>query len=119
MVLVGAVAKFYALEQLIGYVRIARRRQEGRKPIEAGHDAVADRICRDMTGPAQNRWHAETAFHDCSLALRKRRCSTIGPGEDFGAVVGAEDDDSIVIQAEVLELLHHQADVIIELSHTG
>ena len=65
------------------------------------------------------RGHAEAALEDCSLGLRERRLTAIGPGEDFGAIVGGEDDDGVVVHAHVLELLHHQADVVIELGHAG
>ena len=46
-------------------------------------------------------------------------CPAIGPGEDLGAVVGREDDDGVVVLAHVLELLHDEADVVIELGHAG
>ena len=72
-----------------------------------------------MARPAKERGHAEAALEDCSLGLRERRLTAIRPGEDFGAVVGGEDDDGVVVHAHVLELLHHQADVVIELGHAG
>ena len=119
MVLVGLVAELHALEQLVGDVRIAGGVKEGREPVHAGEDAVLHGIRRDMAGPAQDAGHAEAAFHDRPLALRERRLPAIGPGEDFRAVVGGEDDDGVVIHAHVLEMLHHQADVVIELGHAG
>ena len=70
-------------------------------------------------GQRSDARHAEAAFHDCSLALRERRRSAIGPGEEFGAVVGGEDDDGVIVHAHVLEILHHQGDVVIELGHAG
>src|SRR6266568_4662687 len=70
-----------------------------------------------MAGPAQDARYAETALHDRPFALRERSRSAIGPGEDFGAIVGGEDDDGVSINTEVLELLHDQADVVIELGH--
>src|SRR5207249_11068464 len=72
-----------------------------------------------MAGPAYHRRHAKAALEDGPFALCERRLSAIGPSEDFGAVVGGEDDDGVVILAHVLELLHHQTDVIIELGHAG
>ena len=65
------------------------------------------------------RRSAEATFHDRALALRERRLSAVRPGEDFGAIVGGEDDDGVVVHAHVLELLHHDADVVIELRHAG
>jgi hypothetical protein len=51
--------------------------------------------------------------------LRERCLTAIGPGEDFGAVIRGEDHDGVVVDADVLEFLHHQADVVIELGHAG
>ena len=53
------------------------------------------------------------------LLPRERRLSAVRPGEDFGAVVGGEDDDGVVVDAHVLELLHHRADDVVELRHAG
>ncbi len=72
-----------------------------------------------MTGPAQDRRHAEAALEDRALGLREGRLTAIGPGEHLGAVVGGEQHDGVVVFAHGLELLHHQADVVIELSHAG
>ena len=119
MVLVSPVAELHALEQLVGDVRVAGGGEEGGEPVQAGEDAVLHRVRRDMAGPAQDARHAEAAFHDRPFALRERRRSAIGPGEEFGAVVGREDDDGVVVLAHVLELLHHEADVVIELGHAG
>ena len=110
---------FHALQQFVGDVRIAGGGEEGRQPVQAGEDAVLHRVRRHMAGPAQDAGHAEAAFEDGSLGLRERRLTAIGPGEDFGAVVGGEDDDGVVVLAHVLELLHHQADVVVELGHAG
>src|SRR4029079_16460895 len=63
--------------------------------------------------------YAEATFHDGALALRERRLSAIGPGEDLGAVVGGKDHDGVVIDAHLLELVHHDADVVVELRHAG
>ena len=72
-----------------------------------------------MARPAKERRHAEAALEDCSLGLCERRLTAIGPGKDLGAVVGGEDDDGVVVHAHVLELLHHQTNVVIELGHAG
>ena len=70
-------------------------------------------------GQRSSAGHAEAAFQDRSLGLRERRLTAIGPGKHLGAVVGGEDDDGVVVDPQVLELLHHQADVIVELGHAG
>ena len=69
--------------------------------------------------PADHGRGAIAAFQDRALALRERCLSAIGPGEDLGAVVGGEDDNGIVVDTHVLELLHQQADVVVELRHAG
>src|SRR5206468_5593015 len=119
MVLVSPVAEFYTLKQLVSDVRVARGCEEGREPVETGEDAVLHGVCRNVSGPAQDARHAEATFHDRPFALRERRRSAIGPGEEFGAVVRREHDDRVVILAHVLELLHHEANVVIELGHAG
>ena len=103
----------------LGDVRVAGGGEEGREPVQAGQDAVLHRVRRDVAGPADDARHAEAAFHDRPFALRERRRSAIGPGEEFGAVVGREDDDGVVVLAHVLELLQHQTDVVVELGHAG
>ena len=42
-----------------------------------------------------------------------------GQVKSFGAVVGGEDDDGVVVLAHVLELLQDEADVVVELGHAG
>ena len=37
----------------------------------------------------------------------------------LGAVVRGKDHDRVVVDAEVLQILHHQPDVVIELGHAG
>ncbi len=51
--------------------------------------------------------------------LRERRRAAVRPGEHFGAVVGGEDDDGVIVHAHVLELLHDRADDVVELGHAG
>src|SRR4029079_16992312 len=113
--LVGPVTDLFALLQLLGNVRVAGRCQEGRKPVQTGNDAVFDLAGRDLARPTDHARYAEATFHDGAFALRERRLSAIRPGEDLGAVVGGEDHDGVVVHAHVLELLHHEADVVIEL----
>src|SRR5439155_9625602 len=83
MILVSPVAEFHTLEQLVGDIRVAGRIEEGGEPIQAGEDAVLNRVRRHMAGPAQDCRHAETAFEDRTLGLRERRRPAIGPGEAF------------------------------------
>jgi len=50
MVLVRLVTEFYALEELVLYVRIAGGRDKGREPVHAGKDSVLDRPGLDVSG---------------------------------------------------------------------
>jgi len=67
-----------------------------------------------MTG--QRRMHGTRKPPSMTVPLLcGTACAAHRASEEFGAVVGAEDDDGGVVQAKVLELLHHQTDVVIEL----
>src|SRR5258705_10682579 len=119
MTFVGRVADLLALLQLLDNVRVTSRRKEGRKPVEPGDDAVLDLARRHLAWPADHRRHAEAAFKYRALALREWSLSAVRPGEDLGAVVGSEDHDGAVIDAHILELLHHDTDIVVELRHAG
>src|SRR4051794_28589360 len=110
MTLVGHVADLLSLLQLFDDVRVTGRRKEGRKPVEPGNDAVLDFARRHLARPADHRRHAESALQYRALALREWRLPAIGPGEDLGAVVSGEDYDGVIIDAQIFELLHHDAD---------
>src|ERR1035438_5023856 len=107
MVLVGPVTDRFTFQQLVGDVRITGCGNECRQPVQAGEDAVLDGVRRHMTGPASETGHAEAAFEDRSLGLRERRLPAIGPGKDFGTVIGGEDDNGVLILANVLQLFYH------------
>ncbi len=119
MVFICRIPEFHALEQLIGDVRIAGGGEEGREPIHAREDTVLDGIGGDMAGPAEEARNAEAAFIDRAFALREWGHTAIRPGEQFGAVVGGKDDNGVFVFTDVLEMLHHQTDIIIELGHAG
>src|SRR5207244_6853271 len=93
MVLISPVAEFHTLKQLIGYVRVASSSEERGKPVQAGENAVLNRVCQNVPGPAQDARHAETAFEDRAFALCERCGAAIRPCEEFGAVVRGEDND--------------------------
>src|SRR4030095_15532213 len=90
--LVGPVTDLFALLQLLGNVRVAGRRQEGRKPVQTGNDAVLDLAGRHLARPTDHAGYAEATFHDGAFALREQRLSAVRPREDFGALVGGEDE---------------------------
>src|SRR5580692_3605868 len=41
------------------------------------------------------------------------------PSGQVKTSVGREHDDGVVVDAQVLELLHHQTDIVVELRHAG
>ena len=49
--------------------------------------------------------------HDGAFGGFERRHAAIGPGEDFRAVVGGEDDDGVVGFADVVQVLQQRTDV--------
>src|SRR4051794_10502623 len=102
MYLVGPVADFLTLFQLLNDVRVAGCGQESREPIQPGDNAVLDLASRHLTRPADHRRRAEAALHNRALALRERRLSAVRPRKDFGTIVGGEDDDGVVVDTHVL-----------------
>ena len=96
VVLVGPVAELDAFEELLGDVWIARRRGKRRQPVEPGEQAVLHRARLDLARPAGDARHAEPALEYRAFGGAERRHAAIGPGEDFGAVVGRENDDGVV-----------------------
>ena len=115
--LVSPTANLLALEKLVGDVRVASRRDERWEPVQPGYDAILDLARRHLTGPADDHRHAEAAFEGCSFTPSKRGLATIGPGEVLGAVIRAERQDGVVIEAVVLDVLHDRADDVVELRH--
>ena len=90
---------------MVDEVRLARGGGEGRDQVLMGTDVVNHLAGFDHAGPADERRHAEGAFPVGGLLALERRSATIGPGEDFGAVIGGIDDDGVIGDAEVVELL--------------
>ena len=106
-----------ALLHLVDEVRLARGGGESGDQVLVGTDVVDHLPGFDHAGPADERRHAEGAFPVGRLLALERRGAAIGPGEDFGAVVGGVDDDGVVGDAEVVELLEKLADVPVVLDH--
>src|SRR3974390_3493680 len=119
MVLVGAVADLLALQELLRDVWIACCRNQRGQPIQAGENTVLDGARLDSARPAGNARNPEAAFKYRALGGAERRHSAIGPGKNFGAVVGREDADVCVRGANIVEGLEQIADAIVELRHSG
>src|SRR5262249_35650605 len=45
--------------------------------------------------------------------------AAVGPREVFGTVVGGKADDRVVVDTQILDLLHHRTDDVVELRHAG
>src|SRR5262245_25009348 len=109
MVLVGPVAELYAVQQLLGAVRIARCGHEGREPIEAGEDSVLDCARLDLARPTDDARYAEAALADRAFGVLERRHPTVRPSEHLRAVVRGEDDDGVVGLADIVEMFQQGA----------
>ena len=107
----GLAVGLVALHHLGDEVGLARGGGERGDQIFMGADIVDHLPGFDHAGPADERRHAEGAFPASGLLALKRRRATIGPGEDFGAVVAGVNDDGVVGDAEVVELLEKLADM--------
>src|ERR1700720_1249400 len=72
-----------------------------------------------MARPAKEAGHAESPLENGSLRLRERGLAAIWPREDFCSVVRGEYADGVLVLADVLQLLHPNADVVVQLRHPG
>src|SRR4051812_43001060 len=96
MVLLGRSAEIYAPEQLAGDIWVPRCRQEGRIPVEAGHDAVFDRAGLHLSGPANHGRHTKAAVTHRAFGVLEWRHAAVWPGEHLGPIVRSEHDDRVV-----------------------
>src|SRR3974390_2308994 len=115
MVLVGAVADLLALQELLRDVWIACCRNQRGQPIQAGENTVLDGARLDSARPAGNARNPEAAFKYRALGGAERRHSAIGPGKNFGAVVGREDVDGVVGDGNIIEVLEMISNAIVEV----
>ena len=79
---------------------------------------IVDGVGLDYARPANNRRHTIPAFPIGRLLAAERRRAAVRPTHDLGAVVGREDDDGVVGDAEIVELLEQLPDIAVELDHT-
>ena len=89
------------------------------QPVERREDVVLDRPGLDVPRPADDRRSAHAAFPGVHLRALERGDAAVREGERLGAVVGREHDDRVVELAHVLELLEHEADIVVHLLHAG
>src|SRR5215468_182869 len=117
--LVSGSAELRALLEIVDDVGVARRGHEGGQPIEPRDDAVLDPARGNTARPADDARHPEAPFEPRALAACERRLASVRPRKVLGAVVGAEGDDGVVIEAVILHVLHDGADDVVELRHAG
>src|SRR5208337_3118745 len=119
MVLIRPVTELYALEELVLYVRIAGRSEESGVPVHAGKDSVLDRSRLDVSGPARDARHAESAFINGAFGIAKRRHTAVRPSKRLGTIVGGEDENGVVRLAHIIHCLHERTDTIVHFRHCG
>ena len=96
-------------ESFIGDVRISCRREQGREPI-GKPEKIRSRPCPAGPCPASERCAGtrKPPFIDRALGGPEWSHAAVGPsqGEHLRAVIGREDDDGVVGDAEIVEGLH-------------
>src|SRR6516225_619632 len=71
-----------------------------------------------MAGPAQDARHAETTLQNRSFGLSERSLPAIGPSKHFCTIIRCEHHTRILFFSTVLQFVQHDANVVIQLSHT-
>ena len=117
VVLEGLAAGRVSLKELLLHIRNARGREERGHPILVGHDLVVDRAGLEHAGPTGEGGHAHTALPGRALLAVERGVAAVGPRHDLSAVIGREQDDRVVGDAEVVQLLQQPPDDVVELHH--
>src|SRR5262249_49340762 len=69
--------------------------------------------------PEDHRRGAAAAFPGLAFLALEWGHATVREADRLGAVVGGEDDDSVVGLAHVVDFLQHEANVIVHLLHAG
>ena len=114
----GIVAGLDLLLQPIA-LRAAGNVHEGGQPVQGREDVVLDRSRLDVARPADDQGCTHAAFPGGQLAAREGRGAAVGVGDRLGTVVGGEHDDGVVELAHRLQLVEHEADVVVHLLHAG
>src|ERR1700733_11795037 len=72
-----------------------------------------------MTWPTDNQGSAVAALPGFTLSPLEGCDAAVGEADRFGTVVGGEDHDRVIELAHVFQLLENDADVVVQLLHTG
>src|SRR5262249_18119354 len=92
----GLIADLLPGLQFIDDVRIARRRHEGREPVEPGDYTILNLARRHLARPANDRRHAEAALIHGALCGAERSHAAVRPSEHLRTVISGEHDDGVV-----------------------
>src|SRR5262245_27141200 len=117
MVLIRPIAELYALQQLLGDIRIAGSGAEGWEPVEPGENSILDCARLHMARPTDDARHPEAALITRSFSPFEWRHAAVRPGEHLRAVVGCEYNDGIVSLPNIIQMLQERANGIIHLRH--
>src|ERR1700722_15267605 len=72
-----------------------------------------------MTWPTDDEGSAVAALPSLTLLTLERCHAAVGEADRFGTVVSGEDHDRVIKLAHVFQLLEDDADVVVQLLHTG
>src|SRR5437667_4704366 len=106
-----------SFEELLGNIGLARRSKKRRHPVLVRSDIIQDQAALDPAWPTHEDWHAPAPLPIGVFLTAKRRNSSIGPTIVMGTVVRGVDYDSIVSNAELVELGQHRADILVVGDH--
>src|SRR5262245_12357721 len=96
-------------------LRAAGDLDEGWQPVERGEQLVLHRARPNDARPADHCRGAVAAFPGLAFLALEWGHATVREADRLGAVVGGEDDDSVVGLAHVVDFLQHEANVIVHL----
>ena len=92
-------------------------RELGGLVVDVGGGLVRDAAGRDLLRPTDDERDADAAFVKLTLASAQRR---VGGHVGFPAVVGAENDDRVFVEAKRFEFVGDQSDTVVDaLKHGG
>ena len=81
------------------------------------HDIIRCCTSWHMRRPADDAWHAQTAFHGCVVCAHPWPCCTSIRGTEFWPIVRCEYKNRVVSKAEMVHMVQKLANAMIHLSH--
>src|SRR5262249_12951298 len=92
---------------------------ECRQPVQGGEYLVLDRARPDDARPTDHHRGTHAALPGGQLPALEGGGAAVREGDRLSAVVGGEDDDRVVGLPHVIDLLEHEANVVVHLFHTS